>query len=61
MADRAPSRLAIDGGIAVFPGGGPNDPRLPLLGLRALADKGLHLTIDGLRRTVSLRTSGWFS
>jgi hypothetical protein len=60
-ADGPPFRLLIDEGIAIYPDGGSNDPRLPLLGLRALADNGLHLTIDGKRRTVSLRTAGWFS
>jgi len=48
--------------IAVYPPNKPNAPRLPLLGLRALRLAGLHLTIDGLRCSVTLRTARrfWF-
>jgi hypothetical protein len=61
---RAPAvRLELSSGIAVYPPDTPGEPRLPLLGLRALAVNGLHLAIDGKRRRVALRTArrfGWF-
>jgi hypothetical protein len=48
--------------IAVYPPTMSNAPRLPLLGLRALRLAGLHLTIDGRRCAVSMRTARrfWF-
>lgn len=55
-ADREPYRLRLDEGIAVYPNNGSNFPRLPLLGLRALTDNHLHLTVSGWRRRVTLRT-----
>jgi len=38
----------------------PNPARLPILGLRALVRSNLKLIIDGKRREVTLKTSGWF-
>jgi hypothetical protein len=55
-ADRMPFCLEIDKGVAVYPKDMPHAPRLPLLGLRALRRANLHLTIDGRRRLVTLRT-----
>jgi hypothetical protein len=52
-----PLRLNMAGGIAVYPPDTPGEPRLPLLGLRALALNNLHLTIDGQNRRVTLRTA----
>jgi hypothetical protein len=48
--------------IAVYPQTMSHAPRLPLLGLRALRLAGLHLTIDGCRCAVTLRTARrfWF-
>ena len=44
-------------GIAVVPKAvGDGNPRLPLLGLRALRWNRLHLAIDGDRRRVNIRT-----
>ncbi len=45
-------------GIAVFPDEAKY-PRLPLLGLRAITGNDLHLSIDGERRLVNLRTPDW--
>jgi hypothetical protein len=61
-ADRTPFCLELDQGIAVYPPEMPHAPRLPLLGLRALRWANLHLTIDGRRRLVTLRTTPryWF-
>ena len=44
-------------GIVVYPD--ELGPRLPVLGLRALAANGLHLTVDGDERQVWLRTLDW--
>lgn len=52
-----PYRLELPQGIAMYAEGTPSAPRLPLLGLRGLVTNQLCLTIDGLRRRVSLRTS----
>jgi len=49
--------LTMDEGLSLAPEG---SARLPLLGLRALVRSGLILTIDGRRRSVKLRTAGWF-
>jgi len=59
-AEETPFSLGIDWGIAVYPKGAPNAPRLPLLGLRALRLAELHLTIDCRRRAVKLRTTRRF-
>jgi len=53
-----PQQLLLPRGIAVYPDG-ENYPRLPLLGLRAITSNELHLTIDGERRWVNLRTPNW--
>lgn len=52
-----PYRLELPQGIAVYAGGTLSAPRLPLLGLRGLVTNQLCLTIDGLRRWVSLRAA----
>jgi len=54
LADRAPFPLAAPRGIAVYPGS--EFPRLPILGLRAIAENELVLKVDGMRREASLRT-----
>jgi hypothetical protein len=59
MSGRAPFRLAMPEGIAVFPEDLPNSARLPILGLRAVVNNNLKLIIDGKRRAVTLRTSSW--
>jgi hypothetical protein len=51
-----PYRLEMPEGIAVYPDTTAGAPRLPLLGLRSLVTNKLHLTIDGAKRSVSLRT-----
>ena len=57
-----PFRLELDAGIAVYPGGTVNAPRLPVLGLRGLRRAGLHLAVDCDRCLVYLRTPRrfWF-
>ena len=57
--DRQPLRLPLQKGIAVYPNAASPPPHLPLLGLRALTENNLHLTIDGQRRLVWLRTPDW--
>jgi hypothetical protein len=42
----------------VYPDG-EHYPRLPLLGMRAILSNRLHLTIDGARTSVTLRTPDW--
>jgi hypothetical protein len=58
--DVPPYQLELDGGIAVYPRGMPNTPRLPILGLRALRRAKLFLAIDCQKGRVSLRTSWRF-
>jgi hypothetical protein len=53
--DRAPQLLAVPSGIAVYPTG--EFPRLPILGLRAVAENGLILAVNGRRREATLRTT----
>jgi hypothetical protein len=55
-SDREPHLLNLREGIAIY----PDDvgPRLPVLGLRALTQNGLHLIIDPERLRVDLRTRG---
>jgi hypothetical protein len=57
-ADRKPLRLRLGRGIAVYPDTASSS-HLPLLGLQALTENNLHLTIDGQRRLVGLRTPDW--
>ncbi|HJZ55100.1 MAG TPA: hypothetical protein VKE74_09090 [Gemmataceae bacterium] len=42
-------------GIAVYPG--DEHPRLPILGLRAVAENKLLLNVSGSRREATLRTA----
>jgi hypothetical protein len=51
-----PFELKIEEGIAVYPESAVNPPRLPLLGLRALAANRLRLEINGADMTVMLRS-----
>jgi hypothetical protein len=60
FTDARPFRLTLAQGIAVYPADTPGEPRLPLLGLRALVKNNLHLTIDGKNRRVGLRTARRF-
>jgi hypothetical protein len=60
VSDLPPIRLHTPEGIAVFPEDAPNPTRLPILGLRALVRSDLTLVMDGKRRDVTLKTSGWF-
>lgn len=53
-AERGPHILVAPKGIAVYP---DDFPRLPLLGLRAIADNRLILKVDGTRREVTLRSA----
>lgn len=54
LADRSPCLVEAKRGIAVYPAG--DFPRLPILGLRAIAENSLILKIDGPKRAVTLRT-----
>jgi hypothetical protein len=54
LADRPPHFVGARRGIAVYPAG--DFPRLPILGLRAIAENGLILSVDGRRRRATLRT-----
>lgn len=49
-----PFRLKAQFGIAVYPEG--DFPRLPVLGLRAIAENGLVLNVNGAKREATLRT-----
>ena len=55
QSGESPSLVETPTGIAVFPGA--EFPRLPLFGLRAIAENGLVLKVDGKRREATLRTS----
>jgi hypothetical protein len=59
-SDLPPIRLGTPDGIVIFPENVPNPARLPILGLRALVRSDLKLVIDGKRREVTFKTSGWF-
>jgi hypothetical protein len=56
---KEPLQMSAFTGIAVYPGG--TFPRLPILGLRAIAENNLILKVDGRRREATLRTPflGW--
>jgi hypothetical protein len=58
FADRPPYRLELREGVAVYPRQGA-EPRLPLLGLRALVRNRLHFAMDPERCVVHLRTPDW--
>jgi hypothetical protein len=55
LADRPPHLVSAPRGIAVYPGA--EFPRLPLLGLRAIAENELVLNVNGRRRKATLRTA----
>ncbi len=55
LAERPPQLVEAERGIAVYPAG--DFPRLPILGLRAIAENALTLNIDGAKRTATLRTA----
>lgn len=55
LAERSPHLVEARRGIAVYPTG--DFPRLPILGLRAIAENAPTLNIDGAKRTATLRTS----
>lgn len=57
-SEREPFRLPLEEGIAVYPSNVPNPARLPILGLRAIVQNNLMLTIKGRSRHVSLREAG---
>jgi len=52
----APHRVSAPIGIAIYPAA-LNFPRLPILGLRAIADNDLVLVVNGHRRQATLRTA----
>jgi hypothetical protein len=54
LADEAPFLLRARTGIAVYSVG--DFPRLPLLGLRVIAENNLVLKVDGPKRFATLRT-----
>jgi hypothetical protein len=54
LAERPPVLLKVDDGMAVYPDG--DFPRLPIVGLQAVADNDLILKVNGPRREASLRT-----
>ncbi len=49
-----PIWIQAENGIAIYPDG--DFPQLPILGLKAIADNGLFLQVDGQRRLATLRT-----
>jgi len=54
LTDGPPHFVDADGGIAIYPG---NDfPRLPILGLRAIAENNFVLKVDGSKRQATLQT-----
>jgi hypothetical protein len=59
VSGREPHLLAVKQGIAIYPD--ETGPRLPVLGLRALTQSNLHLTIAGQQRLVWLRTPDWYT
>jgi hypothetical protein len=58
LADPPPHLVEAKRGIAVYPAG--DFPRLPILGLRAIAENRLILKVDGPRRQATLRTPTWW-
>ena len=57
--DVEPGRLSLREGIVIYPSGSPLGPRLPLLGLRALAQNHLVTVIDGQRCELTIRRKRW--
>lgn len=55
LSTQPPFQLETEQGIAVVPEG-RSEPRLPLLGLRAIRWNHLHVAINGHRRVVNIRT-----
>lgn len=53
-----PYPLDMKGGIIVYPND-DNPARLPILGLRAIVQNELTLTVDGKGRMVVLKAPGW--
>jgi hypothetical protein len=56
LADSPPLQISAPRGIAVYPSAG-GFPRLPILGLRAIAENELILHVNGRRREASMRTA----
>ena len=56
LADRPPHPVGADRGIAIHPAG-VEFPRLPILGLRAVADNDLVLLVNGHHKETTLRTA----
>ena len=56
LAEGLPQHLKAKIGIAVYPGS--DFPRLPILGLRAIAENDLVLNVNGPKREATLRTAG---
>jgi len=54
IAVKPPHHIKSNRGIAVYPGS--DFPRLPIFGLRAIAENDLVLKVDGPRREATLRT-----
>jgi hypothetical protein len=54
LAEQVPHLIEADRGIAVYPGS--ESPRLPILGLRAIAENNLVLNVNGARREATLKT-----
>ena len=54
LIPRRPHWIEPKSGIAIYPDG--DFPRLPILGLKAIADNELILKVDGGRRVATLRT-----
>jgi hypothetical protein len=53
-SDISPHVIKAETGIAIYPGS--DFPRLPIMGLRAIAENNLLLKVDGPRREATLRT-----
>jgi hypothetical protein len=63
LAQTIPYRIDAKRGIAVYPGS--DFPRLPIFGLRAIAENNLVLKVDGAKRRATLQTARtwwpWFA
>jgi hypothetical protein len=57
--DVEPGRLSLREGIVIYPSGSALGPRLPLLGLRALAQNRLVAIFDGQRCELTIRRKRW--